>query len=584
MNAYEFIIKMKDMASSNLQRIASSLGMAQSRVQGFENSMRCAETTSGSATSKMASGFGQLIGIVGAVGVAMAVIAGGKALFNMGVEMEQTNIKFEVLLGSTAKATAMLKDLNKYADETPYTNQGIIKGAETMLAFGMANEKVMPNIKMLGDVAMGNEERLKMLTLAFSQTSSAGRLMGQDLLQMVNQGFNPLQIISENTGISMFTLKKKMEDGAISSDMVAEAFRLATSEGGKFYQMSDRMSTSAGGKFSTMMGTFKMTVGKIGLKFAELIKPIFDVGTAVILNIIPFGKAVLGIIKYVTSLKPLMFFLAVAVGAVGLSMGIAYVQGLLLTYAMGGLSFSLGIASAAAGVLNFIMSMNPISLVIIGIAALIAIVWTLWNRFEGFRGVVMGTWEVMKGFGSAIKNYVINRFSELLAGVQGIGSALAAFFSGDFTKAFEIGKKAASDLLGVNSKKTFVEDGIKAVKSFNTGFNKGAKMNAPEVALKSVGGDKKEKPLLKQSRSKMFDELGGSGGKADGKNKKDKPKADSIVSGGNKMTSITINIEKLQDDTKIYVSSVEQGLNGLGDKVQEMILRAVNSINQMQTN
>lgn len=583
MNAYEFIIKMKDMASSNLQRIASSLGMASNQANGFERSMRNAESTSGSATSKMASGFGQLIGIVGAVGVALAVMAGARSIFNMGVEMEQTNIKFEVLLGSTQKATAMLKELNSYADATPYTNEGIIKGAETMLAFGMSHEKVMPNMKMLGDIAMGNEERLKSLTLSFSQTASAGRLMGQDLLQMVGQGFNPLQIISENTGLSMADLKKKMEDGAISSGMVEEAFRLATSEGGSYYEMSNRMSESAGGKFSTMMGTFQNTIGRVGMKFAEWIKPMFDIGTSVIKNIIPFGKAVLGILKYVTDAKPLMFFLATAVGAVALSMGIAYVQGLLLTYALGGFSGAMGIATAASAAFNFVMAMNPISLVIIGIAALVAIVWTCWNRFEVFRGAIMGTWEVMKGFGSAIKNYVINRFSDLLAGVQGIGSALSAFFKGDFTKAFEIGKKAAGDLLGVNSKKQFIDDGLKAAKTFNTGYAKGVKINAPEVALKTTGQKVKPTDPFNQQKSNAFDGLMDATGK-DKKDKKDKSNADSIVSGGNKMTSIVINIEKLQDDTKIYVASTEQGLNSLGDKVQEVILRAVNSVNQMQTN
>jgi tape measure domain-containing protein len=581
MNAYEFIIKMKDMASSNLQRIAGSLGMVSNSADGVSRSMRNVESASGSVTSKMTSGFGQLIGIVGALGVAFAAFAGAKTLFNMGVEMEQTNIKFEVLLGSTEKATAMLKELNTYADATPYENSGVIKGAETMLAFGIAHEKVMPNMKMLGDVAMGNQERLSSLTVSFSQVMATGRLMGQDLNQMVGQGFNPLQIISENTGISMGVLKQKMEDGAISAGMVEEAFRLTTSEGGRYFEMSKELAESAGGKFNTMLGTFLNTVGRIGMKFAEWIKPLFDIGTAVISNIIPFGKSVVSIIKSVSELKPLLFFIATAIGAVGLSMGIAYVQGLLLTYALGGFSLSMGIATAASAAFNFVMAMNPISLVIIGIAGLIAIAWELWKRFEGFRGVVMGTWEVLKGFGSAIKNYVINRFSELLAGVQGIGSALAAFFKGDFTKAFDIGKKAATDLLGVNSKKTLIEDGLKAAKTFSAGYNKGVKINATEAALKTTSPKSTTDPF-KQKKSSVFDGLADATGK-DKKDKKDKSKADSIVSGGNKMTHITVNIEKLQDDTKIYVASTEQGINSLGDKVQEMILRAVNSVNQMQT-
>jgi tape measure domain-containing protein len=582
MNAYEFIIKMKDYASSNLQKMAASVGMAQNRVEGFQSTMNATARTTQTATSGMVSNFGRLIGIVGAVGIALAVIGSARTVFNMGVEMEQTNIKFEVLLGSVNKATAMIKELNGYADATPYTNEGIIKSAETMLAFGIAHEKVMPNVKMLGDLSMGNENKLSALTLAFSQTASAGRLMGQDLLQMVGQGFNPLKVISENTGISMGVLKQKMEDGAISADMVEEAFRLATSKGGDYYEMSKKLAESAGGKFSTMMGTFKNVIGRIGMAFAEWIKPIFDIGTAVAKSIIPFGKAILGIINWVIQAKPLLFFLAAATGAVALSMAIAKFEALMFTYALGGVSFSFGLASTAASIFNFILSMNPISFVIIAIAALIAIVWALWNRFEGFRGVVMGVWETVKGFGTMIKDYVINRFKELLSGITGMGQALYAFFTGDFKKAWEIGKKASGDLLGIDSKKKLFEDAKKAGENYSIGYNKGVKMNKPEVIANTVGEGKKEKEVLKQKKSSIFDSLGIDTGK-DKKTKKSKGDSDSIVSGGSRMTNITINIQKLQDDTKIYVSNTEKGLNNLGEKVQEMLLRAVNSVNQMQT-
>ena len=59
--------------------------------------------------------------------------------------------------------------------------------------------------------------------------------------------------------------------------------------------------------------------------------------------------------------------------------------------------------------------------------------------------------------------------------------------------------------------------------------------------------------------------------------------AETIVSGGTRKTNINITIQKLQDDTKIFVSSKEEGLSSLGEKTQEILLRAINSINQMQT-
>ena len=459
--------------------------------------------------------------------------------------------------------------------------KGTVKWFNDEKGFGIAQEKIMGNMRMLGDVAMGNEEKLGSLSLVYSQVMATGRLMGQDLLQMINQGFNPLQIISDNTGISMGVLKQKMEDGAISAEMVEEAFRLATSEGGRYHNMANEMADTAGGKWSTMMGTFKNQLSRVGMKFAEWIKPIFDIGTAVAEKIVPFGQTILNLIRYVTDCKPLLFFLGVVVGGLAINFIIANAGAIAFSVTLGILEGVIWLVSAATTAWNFIMSMNPISLVIIAIAALIAIVWALWNKFEGFRGVIMGIWEVIKGFGTAIKDYVINRFKELLSGITGIGQALLAFFSGDFKKAWEVGKKAASDLIGVDSKKKLVEDGINAAKKFNEGYNKGVKMGAPEVVQKTAN-PKSNAERAKQERSSVFDALGNAKGKGTAGDKT-KDKASGTISGGSKITHITINIEKLQDDTKIYVDSTESGLSNLGEKVQEMLLRAVNSVNQMQT-
>lgn len=581
MNAYEFILQLKDYASSSLQKIAASVGMTNTRVEGLNNTFKGTERASSSFSSTMGSGFKSLIGLVGALGISLGVIGSIGALFNMGVQMEQTNIKFEVLLGSVSKATGLLKELNDYANATPYTNEGIIKGAETMLGFGIAHEKVMGNMKMLGDVAMGNQEKLGGLSLVYSQIMATGRLMGQDLLQLINQGFNPLQIMSENTGISMGVLKKQMEAGAISANMVEEAFRLATSEGGRYYNMSNKMAETAGGKWSTLMGTMKNIISRIGMAFALWISPLIDIGIAVANNIIPFGHAVADVIRWIMEAKPLLFFFAGLITTLGVSFIAANAGFWLFSAQFALFEARLWLATTAQAAFNFVMAMNPFGLVFIAIVALIAIVWTLWNRFEGFRGVVMGTWEVLKGFGTAIKDYVINRIQELLSGITGMGSALMAFFKGDFQNAFDIGKKAVGDLMGVDSKKKLFDDGMKAAKTFSKGYNDGVNMKAQEVGVKTT--EKTPTPdYLKQDKSKVFADLMND----TGKKKKDKKgsNSDSIVSGGSKITHITINIAKLQDDTKIFVENTEKGIEKLGEKVQEILLRAVNSVNQMQTN
>lgn len=85
-------------------------------------------------------------------------------------------------------------------------------------------------MKMLGDISLGNGERLQSLSLAFAQVTATGRLMGQDLLQMINAGFNPLEAIAKRTGETMTDVKERMSDGRVSVEEVEQAMKDATSE------------------------------------------------------------------------------------------------------------------------------------------------------------------------------------------------------------------------------------------------------------------------------------------------------------------------------------------------------------------
>lgn len=203
---------------------------------------------------------GQVAGLLG-VGTAIASVGWGVKL---AAEAEQTQIAFEVMLGSEQKAKALLDDLKGYADKSPFDLAGTNEAAKKLLNYGIAGDKVLPTIRMLGDVASGDKEKFGQLSTAFGQMSATGRLMGQDLNQFINAGFNPLQEIAKKTGESMIDLKARMEAGGISSKEVGEAFKIATSEGGRFYQMTERQSQTVAGKFSTLSDSVAGTLRTIG--------------------------------------------------------------------------------------------------------------------------------------------------------------------------------------------------------------------------------------------------------------------------------------------------------------------------------
>lgn len=213
---------------------------------------------------------------VARIGASLAVFAGGASLLGsagwgikLASDAEQASIALGVLVGDGARATAMLAEMRDFAAKTPLGFNDMTKAAQTMLAFGAAAEEIMPNLRMLGDISMGNADRFQSLVLAFSQVQASGRLMGQDLLQLINAGFNPLQIISKQTGESLADLKKKMEEGQISFEDVRGAMQSATSSGGIFAGMMEKMGESLGGKW----GQLKDKAAQLAQKMGEVLVP-----------------------------------------------------------------------------------------------------------------------------------------------------------------------------------------------------------------------------------------------------------------------------------------------------------------------
>ena len=179
-------------------------------------------------------------------------------------EIESLEISFATLLGSTDKAKELFGAIREFEVKTPMTLEPLAKGAQTLLGFGVAAEKVMPILKQIGDISMGNAERFQSLVLAFAQASANGKLMGQDLLQMINAGFNPLNQMSKDTGKSIAELRDEMSKGTISAEDMEKAFASATAEGGQFYGMLEKQSEGINGALSNLEGAWNSMLNEIG--------------------------------------------------------------------------------------------------------------------------------------------------------------------------------------------------------------------------------------------------------------------------------------------------------------------------------
>ena len=219
----------------------------------------------------------------------------GKAVVNVRKEIENFEISFNTLLGSKEKGKAFFEEIKEFAVKTPLQLNDIAGAAQTLLGFGIEANRIMPILRQLGDISMGNAERFKALALAFAQATSAGKLQGQDLMQMINAGFNPLNEIAKKTGKSIGELKEDMSKGKISAEDLADALNSATAQGGQFYGMLEQQSKGIEGALSNLEGAWNDALNEIGENSQEVFTDAIELATLAVQNYDVFIKAILAL-------------------------------------------------------------------------------------------------------------------------------------------------------------------------------------------------------------------------------------------------------------------------------------------------
>ena len=481
------------------------------------------------------------------------------AITKIGAEAEQTSVAFTTLVGSETKAKGMLDEIAKFAAASPFGKLDLTENAKTMLNFGVETGRVLPLLKQLGDISGGNKDRLQSLSLVLGQVSAAGRLQGQDNLQFINAGFNPLQELAKMTGKSYAELQDKMSKGQITFENVTQAIRHATGAEGKFFGMMDKQSQTAAGKFATVLDIITQQAVDIYSKIQPLISktlnllikiiPVISSGITKVINVIE------GVIEFVSRFKTEIGYLAAVVGVAAVVFNAHAIALTAYAAVMGIVTAATRIWTGVQWLLNVAMSANPIGLIIIGIAALVAAVVYCWNKFAGFRAFILTMWDTLKGFGNIIKEYVINRFNDMLSGLGKLGEALRKLFTGDFKGAASAATEGLKKLSGAES----VAKAVSGTKQLigKVGGNYQAHLqnerNKDKKKQAAGSGNKISTPgLVGSTEAVVFGKE--KPGKGEKGRKGGRKSAEEIATGGTRNTSISMHIGKFFDNINVYMN------------------------------
>lgn len=280
---------------------------------------------------------------------------------------------------------------------------------------------------------MGNVEKFNSLTLAYSQIRAAGKLAGQDLLQLVNAGFNPLEQMSQRTGKSIGQLKEEMSKGLISFAMVQEAFRDATGEGGKFHNMLATIAGENSGRMAQLSGAWQ----EVKIRIGEALEPIVTMGIELATRLMPAIERIAsgplrglatGIVDIVRGAREWLPLIGALTGAIGLlTVAInreAIVTGLVTT--------ATKVWAGAQAVLNAIMAVNPVVLIVSAVIALVGVIAMAIRKYDEWGAAMMLLMGpiglLVNGFMTIKRNWqsVVDSFRSdgIVAGIKRVGVVL----------------------------------------------------------------------------------------------------------------------------------------------------------------
>lgn len=587
---YQYILYLTDKMSATMKRAGYLGGKEYDKLQAKQEKLnRTAESFKGIAMK---------------MGLAFGAFEIGKKIITAGADIERTRVSFATFLGDVEKGNAMIKQLQDYADVTPFTSETLQQSAKTLLGFGINAQKIMPTLKMLGDVSGGDSEKMRLLTLAYAQMSSAGKLMGQDLLQMINAGFNPLQVISQKAGKSMSYMRKEMEQGRISSQMVEDAFKTATSEGGLFYGMMDKMGKTVAGRWSTLMDGVNKIFRRWGENSNSSVGKIIDSLSRVVdfINnhleaITKWGKRlfiVIGIWKGTA----LVTTIAAAVTAwYTRTVRKANASLFVLNRRIGGTGAAMGVYSGLTGVASLatklfansfkalgkaIYSVPIFGWIIAGITAVVTGFTILWNKSEKFRGIIFGIWEVTKTVFSGLFRF----FKTVVLGIgkvfswlkERVFTPIITWFRGMFGWLINLFEKIIEGVGVIFKPIIYLWNKLtksKFVLDLKSDFSKGY-----EKGVENFRSSKKKKGAGDLISGLSDSGLGGgmTGGLGETPSGIDDT-SKGIAEGGSRPTNINITLGNLVESLNITPATMKEGATEIQRIVQEALLRVLNSAN-----
>ena len=182
--------------------------------------------------------------------------------------------EFAVLLGDVGKSARFFDRLEKFAARTSFNLESAGDAARVLMAAGVSENSLLDTMQLLGDLSLGDANRLGFLSKAYTDVFNKGRLQGQEIKQFAENGVGIVKALAGVLGKETHEILKMSEAGEISFDMMREALQTLTTGTGRFTGAMAARNATLIGQWDSMIEGIQKTGRAIGDSMLPAIKDV----------------------------------------------------------------------------------------------------------------------------------------------------------------------------------------------------------------------------------------------------------------------------------------------------------------------
>lgn len=217
------------------------------------------------------AGIGKAAAAVAAFSAAVGAVSFATWGVSLAAAAEQMEMQFDVLTGKGRKVFA---DIESFAVRTSFSLESAGEAARNMLASGVSQPELIGTMRILGDLAMGDGERMKLLAKAYTDVLNKQKLQAQELRQFSENGVGLVSELASMYGKTAGEIMKMSEQGEIGFEDMRRALERLTGEGGRFNGMMEKMSQTTTGRFETLKENIAILTRTVADQFLPAINDV----------------------------------------------------------------------------------------------------------------------------------------------------------------------------------------------------------------------------------------------------------------------------------------------------------------------